>query len=101
MKESTADPAFTSIITRRGFFSLLTISLSECAPTTLVPVDLQKKKNTHTKKTKGLIRRTAEGRSLLTFRFVSKKLVHFLCGSVIHANHEAVVVHVEDEVLAL
>lgn len=57
--------------------------------------------NTHTKKTKGLIRRTAEGRSLLTFRFVSKKLVHFLCGSVIHANHEAVVVHVEDEVLAL
>ena len=34
---STAEPAFTSIMTRRGFFSLATISSREWAPTTLVP----------------------------------------------------------------
>ena len=37
MKASTADPALTSIMTRRGFFSLPTISLILRAPITLVP----------------------------------------------------------------
>ena len=38
MKSSTADPALTSIMTRRGFFSLDTMSSSDLAPTMLVPV---------------------------------------------------------------
>ena len=37
MKSSTAEPALTSIITRRGFFSFATISFSDLAPTTFVP----------------------------------------------------------------
>ena len=38
MKSSTGWPALTSIITRRGFLSFLTISSIECAPMTLVPL---------------------------------------------------------------
>ena len=37
MKSSTACPAFTSIITRRGRFSLATMSSIEVAPMTCVP----------------------------------------------------------------
>ena len=37
MKSSTADPAFTSIIMRRGFFSFDIISSMEWAPTIFVP----------------------------------------------------------------
>lgn len=40
MKESTALPAFTSIITRLGFFNFETISFMECAPIILVPEDV-------------------------------------------------------------
>ncbi len=38
IKASTAGPAFTSIMTRLGFFSLETISSKEWAPITLVPL---------------------------------------------------------------
>jgi hypothetical protein len=38
MNSSTAAPALTSIITRRGFFSSETISASECAPRIFVPL---------------------------------------------------------------
>ncbi len=37
MKASTAAPALTSSMTRRGFFNFCTISSSECAPITFVP----------------------------------------------------------------
>ena len=38
MKESTAAPALTSIITRRGFLSLEIMSLIDVAPITFVPL---------------------------------------------------------------
>ena len=38
---------------------------------------------------------------LCTFSFVGKKAVHFLCCPVVCTDNEAMVVHVQDEVLAL
>ena len=37
MKSSTAEPAFTSIMTRRGFFSFDTMSSRDLPPIMLVP----------------------------------------------------------------
>ena len=39
MKSSTAEPAFTSIMTRRGFFSFDTMSSRDLPPIMLVPED--------------------------------------------------------------
>ncbi len=71
MNSSTALPALTSIITRRGFLSLATISSSECAPSTFVP-----------------------------FASLLRKSSTFETVRLIGHDGEAVVVHVEDEILA-
>ncbi len=71
MNSSTALPALTSIITRRGFLSLETISS---------------------------MRMRAE--DLGALGFVGEEVVHFLDGAVVGHDGEAVVVHVQNEILA-
>lgn len=39
--------------------------------------------------------------AFFTFSFVGKKAVHFLCCPVVCTDNEAMVIHVQDEVLAL
>ena len=71
MNSSTGLPAFTSIITRRGRLSCATMSAMECAPRTFVP-----------------------------FASLARKWSTFSDRAVVGHDGEAVVVHVEDQVLA-
>ena len=71
MNSSTGLPALTSIITRRGRLSCATISSMECAPRTFVPL-----------------------------ASLARKSSTFSDGAVEGHHGEAVVVHVEDQVLA-
>ena len=71
MNSSTALPALTSIITRRGFLSLATIS--------------------------SMRMRADDFRAL---GLVGEEVVHLLDRAVVGHDGEAVVVHVQDEILA-
>ena len=71
MNSSTALPALTMSMTRRGFLSRPTISSMECAPMTLVPLA-----------------------SLV------QEFVHFGNGAVVGDHGKSVVVHVQNQVLA-
>ena len=71
MNSSTGLPALTSIITRRGFLSWATISAMECAPM-----------------------------HFRALRLVGEKMIHLRRGAVVGHDGEAVVVHVEDQILA-
>lgn len=59
----------------------------ECAPTILVPAVHGKVE--------------ASTGNLQTFGFIGKKFVNLLSSTVVGADNEAVVIHVEDQVLSL
>ena len=103
MKASTALPAFTSIMTRRGFLSLLTMSSRLFAPITLVPE--VKREGDDSSGIIMVLMLSIVGKRILTWQLtlglVCKKVINLLNSSVICTHHKAVIIHIENKVLAL